>query len=177
MPVEDLSMIVSLSSLPLLKICADPRKRKTTGDEGTLIPYKKDVEVSTADISARLERLLSSFPEDNPSGVGALEDDKTVVGMPVIPDYIPDSELLPPPETEGYNQELIPTLHPDFYTYPLDLSEKPAPGESPFGTEDAQRGEALVGSASLNDIEMHLHDHYESDDYWKQFLTRAPQES
>lgn len=170
----------------------DHRKRKSetpASGERKLIPYHRD-EASQSDVHARLDRLLGSLDSDintpaldvQPFSHGLrtiaepTDNGLTVVGMPVIPDSMPASEFLAMMSQDNYGQEIIPQPLTEI---PLDTFGDPkaetedggqsqAASSTPFGTEAAQNG---GGFTETNDLDLHLSERFESDDYWRRFIT------
>lgn len=181
------------------------RKRKSetpASGERKLISYHRD-EASQSDVHARLDRLLGSLDSDtntpaldvHPFSHGlrtiaeapAEPEDNglTVVGLPVIPDSMPASEFLALMSQDSYGQEIIPQPlteipldtfgDPKGDTEAEDGGQSQAASSTPFGTEAAQNGGAFVG---VNDLDVNLSDRFESDDYWRRFITATtPHES
>ena len=139
-------------------------------------------------------------PYSYPHSVPAIEvetasankpDGSTVVGVPVIPEYMPASDFLS--RVTPYGQSLFPHYpHSEIYSTPLaalssvtqQLEEEtrkegqdskemaiPVTSETPFAAHEVQSVDDLVASFPLSDIEMPLTERYESDEYWKRFIS------
>lgn len=169
-------------------------------DRKKLVPYKEK-EPSPSEISAKLDRLINSFKSEEISNsdyqsygsrraitdVPYNSEEGLVVGMPVIPDTMPASEFLARAlPLDSYQQEIqypLPEMEtPTMEPYPMPENEKlqlpevdsvrdlVVPFSTPFAAESIQHADESV-SEFPGEIELQYADRYESDDYWKRFIT------
>jgi len=118
--------------------------------------------------------------------IDIVDDGPTAIGIPVIPESMPASEFLARMSSpEDYGQELVPQPHlpfGDWQAKPIDFltaqdddkaaddaSKQLQVASTPFGTEEAQNGDFTMQFP--NDLELNLNDRFESEDYWRRFLT------
>jgi len=128
----------------------------------------------------RLERLLGSLsreeikPFNSPLQIEG-ESQSTAIGMPVIPEYMSASEFLSrasqPEEYIAPTSELVGAMEVSV-DQPNHIASKPI--ATPFAGEDIQtNNEDFSPGFPSSDIDLQITDRFDSDDYWRKFITNT----